>query len=336
MPAARTATDRSACSGSPAGPLREKYGRVLIATSSASVTLTRAVTCWCRSSAGPPVTPAGSICQPRSPSTLIVSMAAAMPPRFGSRARTSNVCPGTGAAINAGGANAAPGPVGSGSPAGCATAVSSMPIAELIASWNCRSFTSSTNRASRSFAAAIAVTRQLQSLDQRRHARRRIGHGERRHRLRHRIVDRLARGADGGFDGRRDAVEDRVVLAPHPGAGAPSHACGSNSHSWAGRRREPAADLRALEAQAVTGDVVVGVAEPRIVGAAVDAHRPVLRSRARRRCRPSSAATGAVPRRSVRDSESDRPRRESPPPPSARRSGDCRGHRARCPGTATG
>ncbi len=35
---------------------------------------------------------------------------------------TSNVCPGTGAAIVAGGANAAAGPVGSAVPAGCAIA----------------------------------------------------------------------------------------------------------------------------------------------------------------------------------------------------------------------
>ena len=40
------------------------------------------------------------------------------------------------ARIDTSGAKAAPGPVGSGTPAGCATALSSMPIAELIASWN--------------------------------------------------------------------------------------------------------------------------------------------------------------------------------------------------------
>ena len=65
--------------------------------------------------------------------------------------------PGIGAAINAGGAKAAPGPVGSGTPAGCATAVNSMPIAELIASWNCDSFTSRMNFASGSFVLAIAA-----------------------------------------------------------------------------------------------------------------------------------------------------------------------------------
>ncbi len=79
-----------------------------------------------------------------------------MPPRLASRARTSKVCPGTGAAISAGGANPAPGPVGSGNPAGCAMAVSSTPMAELIASWNCRSLTSRMKRASRSFVPLIA------------------------------------------------------------------------------------------------------------------------------------------------------------------------------------
>src|SRR4030095_16179080 len=42
------------------------------------------------------------------------------------------------------------------------------------------------------------------------------------------------------------------------------------------RWREPAAVLRALKTEAVSRDVVVGIAETRIVDAAVDADRPVL------------------------------------------------------------
>ncbi|MCC7033819.1 MAG: hypothetical protein IT179_13405 [Acidobacteria bacterium] len=112
---------------------REKYGRVLMGASAASVTVT------CRRSTPPGVSAAGDsvpsslACQPREVSSLTASGVMLTPPRLPIWTRTAKACPGTTAPITGGGANMAPGPVGSGTPAGCATAVRSSPSAVLMA-----------------------------------------------------------------------------------------------------------------------------------------------------------------------------------------------------------
>ena len=149
---------------------------------------------------------------------------AAMPARFVSRVRTSNDWPGTGAVSEGGGAKAANAPVGSGTPAGCATAVKSRPSAARMASVNCCSLMRRMKTASGS---AVTLrhgfSRGLQPTGERRHTRRRIGRLECGHRVLDRPIDRrekLCRRSrlrpperlEEAGNRRVDAVEEPVLL----------------------------------------------------------------------------------------------------------------------------
>ena len=133
---------------------------MLIGASAATLTVKRrASTEWPSTDGAMPVSPAGAAVHPVSVSRAISAGATASRPRLAKRARTSKACPGTGAAIDGGGANAANGPVGSATPAGCAVAVSSRPRHAVIASSVCRSLMRSTNSASSSPALLAIASR---------------------------------------------------------------------------------------------------------------------------------------------------------------------------------